>query len=204
MVEGETRAGYDSFLEPKKESKKAACDVKVNWIKIERDHWPHAGQGKFCVPGSAQAPSVPLNISPWTCCARPALICDQRATGRNWVREADLADCDSWGRTSKFLAKRKTIKAFSLRRRWAALAARMRCSRRSGVILELVIITAISWTMVLSIRHSRFAALTLAKLVASLALHPPVSATGSGGLRASPPPTAEPLLKEKPFGGRSI
>ena len=37
----------------------------------------------------------------------------------------------------------------------------------------------------LTIRHSRFAALTLAKLVASLALHPPSSATGSGGLRAS-------------------
>ena len=33
----------------------------------------------------------------------------------------------------------------------------------------------------LTIRHSRFAALTLAKLVASLALHPPSSATGSGG-----------------------
>ena len=56
----------------------------------------------------------------------------------------------------------------------------------------------------LTIRHSRFATLTLAKLVASLALHPPVSATGSGGLRASPPPTAEPLLKEKPFGSRSL
>ena len=54
----------------------------------------------------------------------------------------------------------------------------------------------------LTIRHSRFAALTLAKLVASLALHPPSSATGNGGLRASPPPAAEPLLKEKPFGGR--
>ena len=37
----------------------------------------------------------------------------------------------------------------------------------------------------LTIRHSRFASLTLAKLVASLALHPPISATGSGGLRAS-------------------
>ena len=37
----------------------------------------------------------------------------------------------------------------------------------------------------LTIRHSRFATLTLAKLVASLALHPPISATGSGGLRAS-------------------
>ena len=82
--------------------------------------------------------------------------------------------------------------------------SQMRCSRHSGVILELVIITAISWPMVHSIRHSRFAALTLAKLVASLALHPPVSATGRGGLRASPPPAAEPLLKEKPFGGRSL
>ena len=27
--------GNDSFLEPKKESKKAACDVKANWIKLE-------------------------------------------------------------------------------------------------------------------------------------------------------------------------
>ena len=27
--------GYDSFLEPKKESKKAACDVKVKLIKLE-------------------------------------------------------------------------------------------------------------------------------------------------------------------------
>ena len=27
--------GYDSFLEPKKESKKAVCDVKVKLIKLE-------------------------------------------------------------------------------------------------------------------------------------------------------------------------
>ena len=32
--EGGTK-GNDSFLEPKKESKKAACDVKVDWIKLE-------------------------------------------------------------------------------------------------------------------------------------------------------------------------
>ena len=38
-------------------------------------------------------------------------------------------------------------------------------------------ITAISWPTALTIRHSRFATLTLAKLVASLALHPPISAT---------------------------
>ena len=61
-------------------------------------------------------------------------------------------------------------------------------------------LTAASQPTAITIRHSRFAALTLAKLVASLALHPPSSATGNGGLRASPPPAAEPLLKEKPFG----
>ena len=38
-------------------------------------------------------------------------------------------------------------------------------------------ITAIAWPTALTIRHIRFATLTLAKLVASLALHPPVSAT---------------------------
>ena len=53
---------------------------------------------------------------------------------------------------------------------------RMRCSHRSGVIF-LAMITAIAWPTALTIRHSRFAALTLAKLVASLALHPPSSAT---------------------------
>ena len=46
-------------------------------------------------------------------------------------------------------------------------------------------LTAASQPTALTIRHSRFAALTLAKLVASLALHPPSSAAGSGGLRAS-------------------
>ena len=50
-----------------------------------------------------------------------------------------------------------------MRRRWAALAARMRCSRRSGVVLY------------------RFA-------------------NGCFAAYTSPPPTAEPLLKEKPFG----
>ena len=65
-------------------------------------------------------------------------------------------------------------------------------------------ITAALQPTALSIRHSRFATLTLAKLVASLALHPPSSATGRGGLRASPPPAAEPLLKEKPLGGCTL
>ena len=54
--------------------------------------------------------------------------------------------------------------AFPLRGRWAALAARMRCSRRRGVIL-----------------YKYFA-------------------NGYFVAYTSPPPTAEPLLKEKPLG----
>ena len=52
-------------MEPKKESKKAACDAKVKLIKLEGGTavlCPVAG--KIRVSGSAQAPSVPLNISP--------------------------------------------------------------------------------------------------------------------------------------------
>ena len=33
----------------------------------------------------------------------PALICDQRVTGRNWVRELDLADCDRCEEKPSFL-----------------------------------------------------------------------------------------------------
>ena len=34
-MRGRWDEGNDSFLEPKKESKKAACDVKVKLIKLE-------------------------------------------------------------------------------------------------------------------------------------------------------------------------
>ena len=48
-------------------NKEPVCDVKVKLMKLEGGkvgcvRAPR--QGKFCVPGSAQAPSVPLNISP--------------------------------------------------------------------------------------------------------------------------------------------
>ena len=63
-------------------------------------------------------------------------------------------------------------------------------------------ITAARQPTALTIRHSRFATLTLAKLVASLALHPPSSATGSSGLAPHQSGQARQLLlKEKPFGG---
>ena len=61
----------------------------------------------------------------------------------------------------------------------------MRCRPRSGRYHNYIKDNAAAAATTLTIRHSRFAALPLAKLVASLALHPPVSATGSGGLRAS-------------------
>ena len=61
----------------------------------------------------------------------------------------------------------------------------MRCRPRSGRYHNYIKDNAAAAATTLTIRHSRFAALPLAKLVASLALHPPVSATGSGGFRAS-------------------
>ena len=64
---GGTRGGREdgTFLEPKKVPKKAAYDVKVNWMKAGSGPGrPPPVAGKIRVPGSAQAPSVPLNISP--------------------------------------------------------------------------------------------------------------------------------------------
>ena len=64
----------------------------------------------------------------------------------------------------------------------------------------------LSWSLkdnaaaALTIRHSLFAALTLAKLIASLALHPPSSATGSGGLCASPRLRRSLSSRRIPFG----
>ena len=51
----------------------------------------------------------------------------------------------------------------------------------------------------LTIRHSRFATLTLAKLVASLALHPPVSATEADYAPHPAHCIRHLLLKEKAF-----
>ena len=53
----------------------------------------------------------------------------------------------------------------------------MRCRPRSGRYHNYIKDNAAAAATTLTIRHSRFATLTLAKLVASLALHPPVSAT---------------------------
>ena len=61
----------------------------------------------------------------------------------------------------------------------------MRCRPCSGRYHSYIKDHAAAAATTLTIRHSRFAALPLAKLVASLALHPPCSATGRGGLRAS-------------------
>ena len=53
-------------------TKEPVCDVKVNWIKLEGGTavlCPVAG--KIRGPGSAQAPSVPLNISPMVWLRQP-------------------------------------------------------------------------------------------------------------------------------------
>ena len=74
---GGTRGGREdgTFLEPKKVPKKAAYDVKVNWMKAGSGPGrPPPVAGKIRVPGSAQAPSVPLNISPMVWLRQPAPI----------------------------------------------------------------------------------------------------------------------------------
>ena len=78
-----------------KNQRRLRCAVKVKLIKLEggrvgcvRAPW----QGKFCVPGSAQAPSVPLNISPSvvlrTPCADLRSACRGGVVGcgkQNWL-----------------------------------------------------------------------------------------------------------------------
>ena len=73
---------YDSFLEPKKESKKAACDAKVKLIKLEGGTAAPRGREKIESLGLEQAPPARFCLFPlWSGFASPALICDQRATG---------------------------------------------------------------------------------------------------------------------------
>ena len=72
--EGERRGEYVTFFR-EESNKEPVCDVKVNWIKLEGGTavlCPVAG--KIRGPGSAQAPSVPLNISPMVWLRQPAPI----------------------------------------------------------------------------------------------------------------------------------
>ena len=96
---------------------------------------------------------------PWPYFARPRRL-HRRATGA-------VVGCGN--QTWRLAAVRKSNlpKPSPWRGRWAALAARMRCSRRRGVTLRYLIY---------SNDNGYFVAYT------------------------SPPPTAEPLLKEKPWG----
>ena len=144
-------------------------------------------QGKFCVPGSAQAPSVPLNIFPYGLASparRPAAL-SAAAGGGDWVRKCCVTVCDCW--------KVRPPKGFPLREAPPEAVVRCRpCNGRKHKLYWNNTTTAnvlyyrcihldlphrtfcvTSPLRALSIRHSRFAALTLAKLVASLALHLP-------------------------------
>ena len=89
---------YDSFLEPKKESKKAACDAKVKLIKLEGGTAAPRGREKLESLGLEQAPPARFCLFPLrSCCARPALICDQRATKYvAWVCGSCAAIGNSW------------------------------------------------------------------------------------------------------------
>ena len=95
--------------------------------------------------------------------------------------ETDEGECGGL----RMAGKHCQPKAFPLEGKVANAMSRMRCRLRSSRYLDKLKGNAAAAATTLTIRHSRFATLTLAKLVASLALHPPISATGSGGLRAS-------------------
>ena len=117
------------------ESTKEGCavDVKVNWMK--KGSGPgHPVAGKIRVPGSAQAPSVPLNVSPSVVLRTPradlrsachglmfARICRERLFAI--VRYNGQVSCEAHEHKS-LLLEEKVLNAVK----------RMRCSRRSGVI----------------------------------------------------------------------
>ena len=76
-------------------NKEPVCDVKVNWMK-KGVALATPVAGKILVPGSAQAPSVPLNISPSVWLRQPCADFIGVPRGHEWVRESALAECDSW------------------------------------------------------------------------------------------------------------
>ena len=83
-------------MEPKKESKKAACDVKVKLIKLGvalatrpvlGESLNRPDESKLSSARSLLSPSVVLRTP-----LRPAAL--SAALRHGWVREAGVADCD--------------------------------------------------------------------------------------------------------------
>jgi len=76
LLQLERDEGGRFFLESRKKQRTCVVDGKAAGFKLGvalaicMPPW----QGKFCVPGSAQAPSVPLNVSPSVVLCTPAPI----------------------------------------------------------------------------------------------------------------------------------
>ena len=83
-------------MEPKKESKKAACDVKVKLIKlgVALATRPVAGES-LNRPDESKLSSARSLLSPSVVLRTPCvqLHCPLPC-GHGWVREAGVADCD--------------------------------------------------------------------------------------------------------------
>ena len=100
-------------MEPKKESKKAACDVKVKLIKLEGGTAAPPPRGRENSRVRIGASAIrPLEYFPYGLASPARADCIGVPRGHGWVREAGVAIGDCW--------ETHLPKGFSLRRGSAA------------------------------------------------------------------------------------
>ena len=78
-----TLGGDGTFLS-QESTKEPVCDLKVSWMKTGKRHCRPVA-GKIRVSGSAQAPSVPLNISPMVWLRQPCADLRSACHGGAWL-----------------------------------------------------------------------------------------------------------------------
>ena len=100
-------------MEPKKESKKAVCDVKVKLIKLEGGTAAPPPRGRENSRVRIGASAIrPLEYFPYGLASPARADCIGVPRGHGWVREAGVAIGDCW--------ETHLPKGFSLRRGSAA------------------------------------------------------------------------------------
>ena len=126
------------FLESRKYQRTCVVDGKAAGIKLEGGTAaPVAGKSLNC-PDESRLSSVRFLLFPFGL-ASPALRRFHRhATGNGWTRKSCITAGDSWqGRLPKSLLIEEKV---------LDVVKRMRCSRRSGVIFYIVMITTTAWS----------------------------------------------------------
>ena len=150
--------------------------------------------GKIRVPGSAQAPSVPLNISPMVWLRQPAPIKIGVPRGRGCVRKSGAAIGDCW--------ETHLPKGFSLRRGSAAGGGEAR--NPPLPVADIGGCSANEATSFASVSVAKRLCRIVRVVAATAALPFNRCDNDHCVVYTSPPPTAEPLLKEKPLGGCTL